>query len=173
LKEWFTPANILQMIYILVTLVFSTLIWKATQAGAKAAKAATEASNASLEMARDLKKRQEEEEEQLQAQYRYDVFAKSLIILDSAKKLKKEITTEELKKLPMKFDVGTKEAAKYFNGKEQGLIQRGKVNIELIRRDLFQDGVPHFTVNQENEEKFNNLYRIFKELSDELEKAPL
>jgi hypothetical protein len=51
------------MIYILVTLVFSTIIWKATQAGAKAAKAATEASNASLEMARDLKKRQEEEEQ--------------------------------------------------------------------------------------------------------------
>jgi hypothetical protein len=68
--------------------------------------------------------------------------------LDSAKKLKKEITSEELIKLPMKFDVGTKEAAKYFNGKEQGLIQRGKVNIELIRRNLFRDGVPHFTVTK-------------------------
>jgi hypothetical protein len=162
--DWFTSANILQMIYIAGTFIFSALIWWATRAGAKATKAATQAAEASQRLANELNERAKKLDEDLKEQFRTDLLIQSLMILNSGVKLKTQLTSQELGRLPEEINFSNEHAAKYLNTQEKLLLHKAKVNLNSIRKEIYQNGQLKWSQNPGLEDKVNIMVNALTEL---------
>lgn len=129
-------ANFIAAIGVLVTGIFSCLVYRATSATAKVAE---ETLNLNKRLIEEEKRRTEEQKKIMRMHL-------SRVILDETRKVENALASidemiiyRNLYKVPAHLSVQTKELAEYFSSEEISIIRKAWDSYEQYRNDYFQD----------------------------------
>lgn len=135
MKEWLQPQNILAMINILVTGIFSFLVWKATKVGADAAKL-------TYELNEKIVRNEELAKKSLKDEYITKVYLRLLEFENAVRKQTKKLDVHAMKRAPKTSGLTDEQRARYFTREELNIIDEIWLEIEeyLDRHWTNKDG---------------------------------
>ncbi|PFB88585.1 hypothetical protein [Bacillus thuringiensis] len=150
---------------VLVTGIFSCLIWKANKLAAKAASDAAAAAKDSAALAKVALDDQKQQGDHLKVAIRGEVTHRIILTFVQIIAVSRETDTEEdLKKLSSNLQL-REDWQKYFSLEECTAISRAELALKNYIKSYVPNGIPNDQLNQDFKVATTNLYEVFRGVS--------
>ncbi|MEC2074574.1 hypothetical protein [Metabacillus fastidiosus] len=159
-------ALIVSICGVIVTGVFSFLIWQANKQSAIAAKEATNAAIESARISQSMLEMQEEQKESIRNQLKRDITTQVYFIERNLNTMVStgKYSSEIMSRLPEKINITNLELANYFSEDERALIYKARSKFENYRNDYFTNGKPDYAIDEEFIQTTKDLLDLTKDV---------
>ncbi|HFR4145158.1 TPA: hypothetical protein ACHVKB_004431 [Bacillus cereus] len=158
-------GNVISAIGVVVTGIFSFLIWRANKLAAKAAGDAAAAAKDSAKLSEIALENQKVREEHLRAVVREEIKNKILVLIINILRISsKNNTSEHVNALPDNLHLQGNWQI-YFSEKECAAIKRAELVLQTYTKKYVQNSTPDFHLTPDFLEDTAHLTEVFEEVS--------